>query len=950
VGSTPILTPFITIYLQSFKPYMLFLTETQISAKSSTNHLLFPGYELSTSFRLRGGVCVYIRDNISCTRLPNLEAGMSDVIWLKLNLKLSTKFVCCVYRSPSNNSYNELFDIFSDKTSDLISQYPSAEIIFLGDFNVHNKEWLGSTKTDPQGRAAEAFAISNSLQNLIHEPTYFPRAAGHSPNPLDLFLTTHPEPYKITVCAPLGRSDHGLINVEFPTQSETTESVPQRTLWHYNAADWEGLRDFFSAFPWKPICFSSPNPTEACHQVTEAILSGIETFIPHTRKASRHPRHKPWFSKACDRARLVKVQTHRTFLQNPTPENRQAFTEARNEYNRTITQSKDTFNTRIKDKVISCPNGGKSFWSLAKNISQNFCKSAFPPLVFDDEIISTSTGKAEIFAKMFAANSTLNPPPQLPPPTITPVPHKMSEIVFKTNEVRKILLSLDTRKSSGLDGIPAIVLKKCAPELAPVLTRLFQLSYNRGVFPDGWKKARLQPVPKKGSRSLPSNYRPIALLSALSKVMERIINIQILKHLEKHKLIHDRQYGFRQKRSTADLLSLVTNNWEKSLEFFGESQVVALDISKAFDQVWHAALLNKIPSYGLPPKLCGWINSFLSNRFISVVIDGHASNFHPINAGVPQGSILAPTLFLLHINDLLSSTVNPIHSYADDSTLHSSVRFPQATSDHELDSRRRSMHESLSRDLQTILDWGAKNLVQFNSSKTQSCPLSRKKLANPHPILMNGNILENKDSFDLVGITFEQDLNWHGQVSSIATSAAKKLGFLFRARKYFSPSNLYTLYVSQIRPCMEYCSHIWGSASPSTLKILDSIQRKAVRLIDDPNLTGRLPSLAHRRAVGDLSLFYRYFHGLCSEELSSIVPPLDSPNRDTRRTSHMHPFTVQLPTHRTSTFSRTFIPRVSRLWNQLPVHVFPPVPSLQSFKSRVNRLNLTSFPSTLTVQ
>src|SRR5579872_178645 len=153
-------------HLQSIKPYMLFLTETQISAKSSTKHLLFPGYELITSFRLRGGVCVYIRDNISCTRLPNLEAGMSDVIWLKLNLKLSTKLVCCVYRSPSNNSYNELFDIFSDKTSDLISQYPLAEVIFLGDFNVHNKEWLGSTKTDPQGRAAEAFATSNSLQNL----------------------------------------------------------------------------------------------------------------------------------------------------------------------------------------------------------------------------------------------------------------------------------------------------------------------------------------------------------------------------------------------------------------------------------------------------------------------------------------------------------------------------------------------------------------------------------------------------------------------------------------------------------------------------------------------------------------------------------------------------------------------------------------------------------------
>ena len=149
---------------------------------------------------------------------------------------------------------------------------------------------------------------------------------------------------------------------------------------------------------------------------------------------------------------------------------------------------------------------------------------------------------------------------------------------------------------------------------------------------------------------------------------------------------------------------------------------------------------------------------------------------------------------------------------------------------------------------------------------------------------------------------------------------------------------------------MEYCSHIWGAAAPTTLKILDSIQRKAVRLIDHPFLTRKLPSLAHRRAVGDLSLFYRYYHGLCSEELSSIVPPLDKPNRATRRTSHMHPFTVQLPTHRTSSVSRTFIPRVSRLWNQLPAHAFPQDRNLQSFKSRINRLNLTSNPVTPTVR
>ena len=189
------------------------------------------------------------------------------------------------------------------------------------------------------------------------------------------------------------------------------------------------------------------------------------------------------------------------------------------------------------------------------------------------------------------------------------------------------------------------------------------------------------------------------------------------------------------------------------------------------------------------------------------------------------------------------------------------------------------------------------------------------------------------------------NISWHRYITLIATSAAKKLEFLFRVRKYFSSSNLYTLYVFQIRPCLEYGSHVWGAAPPSTLSILDFIQKKAIRLIDDPVLAERLPSLAHRRAV---CLFYRYFHRFCSEELASTIPPLAVRDRVTRGVVHMHPYTVQLQKPRTSHYLRFFIPRVSRLWNLLPADVLPSSLNLQSFKSLINRLHLTS-PQTLMV-
>nr|CAH7762465.1 unnamed protein product [Callosobruchus chinensis] len=171
----------------------------------------------------------------------------------------------------------------------------------------------------------------------------------------------------------------------------------------------------------------------------------------------------------------------------------------------------------------------------------------------------------------------------------------------------------------------------------------------------------------------------------------------------------------------------------------------------------------------------------------------------------------------------------------------------------------------------------------------------------------------------------------------------KLLGeYLFRARKHFSPSNLLTLYKAQIRPSLEYCSHIWGAAAPTTLSILDAVQRRAIRLIGDPALTCYLQPLSHRRrAVGDFSLFYRYSNGFCSSELTSIIPPLSKPARCTRGTSSSHPKAVVLHTSRTEQYDRTFIPRVSRAWNGLPGDVLDEPARVGIFKSRVDKLPLT---------
>ena len=243
--------------------------------------------------------------------------------------------------------------------------------------------------------------------------------------------------------------------------------------------------------------------------------------------------------------------------------------------------------------------------------------------------------------------------------------------VITFDRVHGLLKSTNVRKAGGPDGIPPRVLRECASELAPPLVQLYSLCLNTNTFPQCWKHAHVQPIPKKGSRSDPSNYRPIALTCILSKIFETLLNSHFLDHLESHSLLSDRQYGFRRSRSTGDILSYLTDLWFSALRNYGETCVVALDISKAFDRVWHASLLSKLPSFGFPPSLCLLMSSFLSNRSISAVVDGATSSSFSVNSGVPQGSVLSPTLFLLFINDLLTCTSNSIHSYSDDSTLHS---------------------------------------------------------------------------------------------------------------------------------------------------------------------------------------------------------------------------------------------------------------------------------------
>ena len=239
----------------------------------------------------------------------------------------------------------------------------------------------------------------------------------------------------------------------------------------------------------------------------------------------------------------------------------------------------------------------------------------------------------------------------------------------------------------------------------------------------------------------------------VSKVLEKLVYNRIVDHQEKCGLFSDFQYGFRSSRSTADLLTVVSDRIARAFNSSGATRAVALDISKAFGKVCHDVLLHELTSYGISGQIFDLISSFLSKRRPRVVLDGKSSQKYPVNAGVPQGSIPGPTLFLLYINDLPDNVICDIAIYADVTTLCS--KFDQTSGLWQ----QLELASELESDLRDTVDWGSKWLVDLNAGKTQLVSFDWSDNTGAVDVKMDGFVLEEKSSFKMLGLTFSSKLD-----------------------------------------------------------------------------------------------------------------------------------------------------------------------------------------------
>ena len=915
-------------FLQVESPDLFAVSETRLVSDIQSSEVTPDGYVLHRLDKAPcHGLALFAKPGLPLVRLTEYEDHRFEFLPFVAHFEKSTMLLFFLYRSPSTDSV--VLDVVSDKIDSLLAKYPSAQVAVFGDFNVHNKEWLTfSRTTDSNGQAAEAFATSQNLVQIVSSPTRVPDRANDAGHLLDLFLTSDPDAYQHIVSSPLGSSDHCVVTVTRKDSPSIVSAPYHRTVYQYSKADWCGLRTFLSQIPWNSLPQDSD---KAAQEVAEWITVGMRAYIP-SKTFQLKPHSQPWFTPECAAAIAHRNHYFHRYHRDRTGENLKFFKAARSKCRKVLSLAKDNYSKYTRESIASQKLGTKDFWRIVNSVLKRN-KSSLPAIrVSSDRLATTSAEKAEILCQAFAKNSSLDDSGHSLPTFPSRTDASLSIPFISVKQVRRIMKNLDSSKSSGPDGIPVIVLKECSPELAPVLAKLFRRCLSKGEFPRSWKVAAVVPVPKKGNdTSQPSNYRPISLLPIIGKVFESVVNAHLLKYLELHGLLSDKQFGFRSSRSTGDLLAYVTEQVSRVLDRQGETRTVALDISKAFDKVWHRGLLHKLASYGIKDQLLQLLTSFLQNRQISVVLDGQKSSTRHVNAGVPQGSILGPTLFLVYINDLPDSVVSKLVMYADDTTLFNSV--DKASSPLQ----RQQLCDTLNKDLQMIHEWGSQWLVSFNPSKTQSILHSRSRDSpSQSHLLMHGSPVEQHNDISLLGLSVSSNLSWKTYLQTVSKRASQRIGCLYRASRYLHPQALLYLYKSTVRPLMEHCCHLWAGAPRSHLSALDRVERRVRNLVGH-SLAEQLQPLSVRRDVASLSLFYRYYFGSCSPMLTACVPGGKVFSRSTRAASVSHKYSVELERSRTVSRSSSFFVRASQLWNKLPQSSFPEKYDLQSFKRRVNR-------------
>lgn len=741
----------------------------------------------------RGGVSVYCRNGIELKPLVCkhcIEKHFECCIaYVERWGGRSRLYIITVYRTPDSD-FRRFVDALTDLLHDLFNA--SNNYVITGDININ------LLKNSPHRTNLLNLFTEYNIDRHIHVPT---RITPHSSTCIDNIFADMAV-YGIEVHdSYLSDHTYQICRLNKLPQRNNLPSTYKRKL---NITNISTFTSLLNKEDWSMV-YKTGDPHEAFDLFYRAVTYHYNCSFPIQKIKPRRSRRK-WYTPQIKEMhdQLCEMEKLRRHLNDPNYTLQ--YRRFRNLYRETVRGCRGQINNR---RILNCNNVSRESWKII-NANKNK-KESFASLNIkesrDGHVLSL-TELANKFNRYFIALSN-NGNQQVPNPEGNHLPNYHGTLFLTPTIPEEIINIIDktTRKpASGTDDIDGKILKSVKNCIAIPLSFLINQSFLCGSFPNSLKESKCIPVFKnKGCKDDITNYRPICIQNQIAKIFEFAFNARLVDFLEGNDIILDCQNGFRQKKSTNTAISTCLEFVYKSLNSKDNTLALFYDLSRAFDSINHSLLFSKLYSVGVRGNSLSWATSYLENRTQTVVLEGDKSSTSPVVIGVPQGSILSPTLFLIFINNLSNScrTANKTILYADDTNLilaHGCLR---------------GLIRNANKASDEVMSWLEANNLTLNVDKTyymrfltknastDICPLIKIKNRSIHSV----------DCFKFLGVVLDSKLTWEPHINAVCSKLSSSCYLIRTLRDTVTMDVLRILYFGLVQSTLQYGIMFWGSSA-----------------------------------------------------------------------------------------------------------------------------------------
>jgi Reverse transcriptase (RNA-dependent DNA polymerase)/Endonuclease-reverse transcriptase len=879
------------------KPDIILICETWTNPEVSNAELTVDGYNLEVDLRkdredtlngIGGGLLIYTKYGIKIRKNERFEHINFNQFSSFVILAKKPVEIIMIYRPP-NSGHNNMEELCQ------LIETAAENTVLIGDFNVPEIDWANEKSGTRAKSLLEAVKLTD-MHQLVNFATH------DRGNILDLVLTNCCERIlSVEDAGKLGNSDHTALNIELEIRTELGSKSIKKQNW--NRADFSSIRNKLRETDWSGLLTGTAEEDWLKFKIV--IDECVTCFVP--LRTVHHTDQPRWINRDIIKLIRKKKAAWKQFRLYGTAESSSNYKRLEKEVKDKIRKSKRRMERELTMKE---DRNGRNFANYIKSKTKS--KTGIGPLKDDENrVVTDDKGMAQILNKFFTSVFTSEDMVSLP--TIgAETEETLSNITITRDLIVRKIDKLRKESAPGPDNIHPHFMKETKIEISEPLMTIYRKSIDTGIVPEDWKTARVTPIFKKGTKTQACNYRPVSLTSVPCKILEGLIKDEMMKHLQDNNLIRDSQHGFIQGRSCATNLAVFMDKMTKIIDEGSNADIFYLDFAKAFDKVPHERLIIKLEAKGVTGKVKNWIREWLKDRSQWVVVGNESSEKSPVESGVPQGTILGPPLFTIHIDDidLEALLAEILVKFADDTKGAKEIK-----------------SEEDGKKLQSIFDnlyaWSQKWGMEFNIPK---CKIMHVGRTNPqYKYNMNGEeisvVQEEKD----IGVIVQNTLKPGKQVEKAANLAAAVLrqiqrNFHYRDRRVFV--NLYKQYVL---PHLEFSSPVWAPWTVAEKEKLEQVQRRAVKMVAGIKATdyeGRcreigLQTLEQRRKMADLSLVHGIVNGRGGMKFETMFEKAENrPGARTRQTQGKD--NLKIPMARNETRRNFFTVRVAQEWNSLP--------------------------------